>query len=150
MSILFCRNYVVQIILDQEIPWATDAILDQLQGRFGDLSMQKYSSNVVEKCLKLARDIGRAKIIRELMNSYDLPQIMLDQYGNYVIQSALRECKVKTEEKEKESLVNISIFTLPPWNIENNIWDPKIMRFYHFNSFVTVPLGDDIYHFFHW
>uniref|UniRef100_A0A6V7QYC8 PUM-HD domain-containing protein n=1 Tax=Ananas comosus var. bracteatus TaxID=296719 RepID=A0A6V7QYC8_ANACO len=86
-------NYVVQIILDQEIPWATDAILDQLQGRFGDLSMQKYSSNVVEKCLKLARDIGRAKIIRELMNSYDLPQIMLDQYGNYVIQSALRECK---------------------------------------------------------
>lgn len=92
---------MVQIILDQEIPWATDAILDQLQGRFGDLSMQKYSSNVVEKCLKLARDIGRVKIIRELMSNYDLPQIMLDQYGNYVIQSALKECKVKKRRKRK-------------------------------------------------
>lgn len=86
-------NYVVQYILDQKVPMATASILDQLRGNYGSLSLQKYSSNVVEKCLKHAGNDQLAKIVHELMYDPQFDTIIQDQYGNYVIQSALRECK---------------------------------------------------------
>ncbi|XP_008812064.2 uncharacterized protein LOC103723048 [Phoenix dactylifera] len=86
-------NYVVQYILDEKVPWVTDLILDQLAGKYSCLSMQKYSSNVVEKCLKVAGEEQHAKIIHELMNNPLLLQTLQDPYGNYVIQSALSGCK---------------------------------------------------------
>jgi hypothetical protein len=90
-----CRNYVIQFILDLKVTWAMNEILDKLEGSYGYLSMQKCSSNVVEKCLKEARGPKRAKIILELINDPKLQNILLDQYGNYVIQTAFRECGVK-------------------------------------------------------
>lgn len=90
-----CRNYVVQYILDLHISWATDEILDKLEGHFGSLSMQKSSSNVVEKCLKEASWPKRVKIIHELINDPKLLNILIDPYGNYVIQTALKECEVR-------------------------------------------------------
>ncbi|KAM0951893.1 putative armadillo-like helical, pumilio domain-containing protein [Dioscorea sansibarensis] len=86
-------NYVVQFILDQKVPWATSMILDRLEGNYADLSMQKCSSNVVEKCLRLAGEENCVRIVHELMNSPMLLQILQDPFGNYVIQSALKECK---------------------------------------------------------
>lgn len=56
--------------------------------------MQKYSSNVVEKCLKSASEDRRTHIIQELINNAHLDQIMQDPYGNYVIQAALHRSKV--------------------------------------------------------
>ncbi|CAI9268609.1 unnamed protein product [Lactuca saligna] len=86
-------NYVVQYVFELQVPWATSAILDQLEGNYGDLAMQKYSSNVVEKCLKYAREERRICIVNELMGNPRLDQIMQDPYGNYVIQAALRSSK---------------------------------------------------------
>lgn len=86
-------NYVVQFIFEIHAPWATVDILDQLEGSYGDLSMQKYSSNVVEKCLKYAGEERRSCIIKELVNTPRLDQIMQDPYGNYVIQAALNNSK---------------------------------------------------------
>ncbi|KAI3511659.1 hypothetical protein L1887_18816 [Cichorium endivia] len=86
-------NYVVQYVFELQVPWATSAILDQLEGNYGDLAMQKYSSNVVEKCLKYAREERRICIVNELMSNPRLDQIMQDPYGNYVIQAALRSSK---------------------------------------------------------
>lgn len=89
-----CRNYVVQFVLELHLPWATIGILDQLEGNFGDLSMQKYSSNVVERSLKYAGEERRSHIIQELIGNPRLDQIMQDPYGNYVIQAALKQSKV--------------------------------------------------------
>jgi uncharacterized protein (UPF0128 family) len=75
--------------------WATDKILDKLEGHYGYLSMQKYSSHVVEKCLKEAHEPKRVEIIHDLINDPRLIHIMLHKYGNYVIQAALKECEVK-------------------------------------------------------
>ncbi|KAG8657710.1 pumilio homolog 12 [Manihot esculenta] len=86
-------NYVVQFVFELRLPWATADILDQLEGNYGDLSMQKYSSNVVEKCLKSASEDRRTHIIQELINNAHLDQIMQDPYGNYVIQAALHRSK---------------------------------------------------------
>lgn len=85
----------MQYILDRDVPWATTKILDQLEGHYRFLSVQKFSSNVVEKCLKFSGDERRGTIVNELINDSQFLEIVQDLYGNYVIQSALRECKVK-------------------------------------------------------
>ncbi|XP_071717806.1 pumilio homolog 12 [Rutidosis leptorrhynchoides] len=86
-------NYVVQYVFELQVSWATLAILDQLEGNYGDLAMQKYSSNVVEKCIKYAREERSVCIVNELINNPRLDQIMQDPYGNYVVQAALRSSK---------------------------------------------------------
>lgn len=110
-----CRNYVVQNVLDQKVSWVLAAIFDQLKGHFGHLSMQKHSSNVVERCLKLAKEEDRVEIIRELINSPQFLHILQDAYGNYVIQSALKQCKVNLHNSVRLIFVatpNVSILNL--------------------------------------
>lgn len=93
LNLITCRNYVVQFILKLNLRWATEAILKQLEGNYGDLSMQKYSSNVVEKCLQFAG--GQiTKIVLELINDPRFDKIMQDPYGNYAIQTALNNTEV--------------------------------------------------------
>ncbi|KAJ6430772.1 hypothetical protein OIU84_018313 [Salix udensis] len=86
-------NYVVQFVFELRLPWATTDIVDQLEGNYRDLSVQKYSSNVVEKCLKYAGEERRTSIIRELINNAHLDHVMQDPFGNYVIQAALQHSK---------------------------------------------------------
>lgn len=69
--------------------------MDELAGHFGNLSMQKCGSHVVEHCLKLAPRLICDRIINELMHDPKLLDIILDQYGNFVIQTALKQCQVK-------------------------------------------------------
>ena len=84
----------MQFVFELQLPWATEDILDQLEGNFGELSMQKCSSNVVEKCLTYAGEEHRTRVIQELIDNPRLDQIMQDPYGNYVIQAALNQSKV--------------------------------------------------------
>ena len=46
-------NYVVQYILELDSPEASMAVMNVLFGHYATLAQQKFSSNVVEKCLKL-------------------------------------------------------------------------------------------------
>ncbi|KAF9599448.1 hypothetical protein IFM89_037339 [Coptis chinensis] len=86
-------NYVVQFVFELQLPWVTIGVLDKLEGSYGYLSMQKYSSNVVEKCLKFAGEDRRPRIVQELVSDSRLDQILQDPYGNYVIQAALNNSK---------------------------------------------------------
>ncbi|KAH0453357.1 hypothetical protein IEQ34_017681 [Dendrobium chrysotoxum] len=82
-------NYVVQYILDLHNQSANAILLSQFKGNYVELSMQKFSSNVVEKCLKVLDEDERAKIIAELLHTETFEQLLQDPYANYVIQSAL-------------------------------------------------------------
>lgn len=46
-------NYVVQYVLELDIADASIAVMNNLFGHYAELAQQKFSSNVVEKCLKL-------------------------------------------------------------------------------------------------
>ncbi|XP_022966829.1 pumilio homolog 12-like isoform X1 [Cucurbita maxima] len=86
-------NYVVQFAFDlarnpTAIPWVISGILKRLEGHFADLSIQKYSSNVVEKCASIGEEY-LTKIIDELINDERFSQIMLNPYGNYAVQAVL-------------------------------------------------------------
>ncbi|KAL9174262.1 hypothetical protein ABFS82_02G040600 [Erythranthe guttata] len=80
-------NYVVQYMVD--MPKVKVQILTQLSGNFVPLSMDKYGSNVVEKCLKGYNGNQLLSILNEIMNSPNFVQLLQDPYGNYVAQSAL-------------------------------------------------------------
>ncbi|ONK74037.1 uncharacterized protein A4U43_C03F2140 [Asparagus officinalis] len=86
-------NYVVQFILDLKNPSAASNLASQFEGNYVHLSTQKFSSNVVEKCLKLFTDNAQARIVIELLSVNRFEMLLQDPYANYVIQSALAHTK---------------------------------------------------------
>jgi len=82
---------VVQYVLDLSELEYTSAIVHQLEGNLVELSVQKFSSNVVEKCFQKAEPELRCKLIAELISRPDMiRRLLLDSFGNYVIQRALQ------------------------------------------------------------
>jgi len=98
-------NYVVQhLILNKaagSIPNPNmSRLIDGLKGHVFELSLQKYSSNVLEKCLANSTDKDRNKIINEILNPPDnqkpseaVHRLLFHQFGNYVFQQALEVSK---------------------------------------------------------
>lgn len=90
---MHCRNYVVQYIIEMENPTASFKLHSQFKGNYTNLSMQKYSSHVVEKCLVHLAEI-KSRIVQEFLSFPHFEQLLQDLYGNYVVQRALGVTKV--------------------------------------------------------
>ncbi|KAI0735686.1 ARM repeat-containing protein [Earliella scabrosa] len=82
-------NYVVQYILDLNDNRFSDAVIRQFTGNVCALSVQKFSSNVIEKCIRVAEHNTRKMLIGELLNRTRLEKLLRDSYGNYCVQTAL-------------------------------------------------------------
>ncbi|KAJ6573985.1 ARM repeat-containing protein [Mycena vulgaris] len=82
-------NYVVQYILDLNDNRFSDAVIRQFTGNVCALSVQKFSSNVIEKCVRVAEHSTRKMLIEELLNRTRLEKLLRDSYGNYCVQTAL-------------------------------------------------------------
>ncbi|XP_072973565.1 putative pumilio homolog 8, chloroplastic [Typha angustifolia] len=97
-------NYVIQYILNRKEPVATASLASQFQGRYVSLSTQKFSSNVVEKCLKVFGNGRRAGIIYELLEAPHFERLLQDPFANYVILSALENSKGSLHDALVESI----------------------------------------------
>jgi len=82
-------NYVVQYILDLNEPVFTEPLVAMFAGRVGQLSKQKFSSNVIEKCLRCAQEPSKDMLIEEMLQPSELDRLLRDSFANYVIQTAL-------------------------------------------------------------
>ena len=82
-------NYSLQAVLDVAPPGVRTNIKVKMEGKYMRLSKQKFSSNVVEKCLKQSSCHWRTIIIRELIAQPAVAELLRDRYGNYVLQTAL-------------------------------------------------------------
>jgi hypothetical protein len=87
-------NYVVQYVLDVCVGQPgefeiIDSICETTIGRVSQLSIQKFSSNVIEKCLEKCSDKMRAVYLREITSAESMKSLMNDPFGNYVVQRAL-------------------------------------------------------------
>ncbi|CAO1613387.1 unnamed protein product [Parajaminaea phylloscopi] len=83
-------NYGVQYVLELNDTSSTEAIIRQFLGKVCVLSVQKYSSNVIEKCIRVARPPLRQQIVSELLaDPAQLEKLLQDRFGNYVVQTAL-------------------------------------------------------------
>ncbi|QRV73903.1 Pumilio-family RNA binding repeat [Ceratobasidium sp. AG-Ba] len=82
-------NYVVQYILDLNDNRFSDAVIRQFVGNVCALSVQKFSSNVIEKCIGVAEHNTRKMLIEELLHRNRLEKLLRDSFGNYCVQTAL-------------------------------------------------------------
>lgn len=83
-------NYVVQHILDKyPTEDQSHKLIRNLLGNITDLCTQKFSSNVVEKCLKVADLETKRNMLTEIIETEVLPQLLNDRFANFVIQTAL-------------------------------------------------------------
>ncbi|WFC97357.1 hypothetical protein MYAM1_000067 [Malassezia yamatoensis] len=82
-------NYVVQYVLDlNEAPF-TEALTKQFVHHVCLLSAQKFSSNVIEKCIRVASPTSRKYLIDELIDETKLEALLRDSFANYVVQTSL-------------------------------------------------------------
>ncbi|KAG5663807.1 hypothetical protein KAF25_006392 [Fusarium avenaceum] len=82
-------NYVVQYIIDLNEPLFTEPIVLTFKGCIAKLSSHKFSSNVIEKCLRCAQPPSKDLIVDELLHKQEMERLLRDSFANYVIQTAL-------------------------------------------------------------
>jgi len=92
-------NYVIQTAYEN---WSSDfcqPISSMFYGKFYTLSLQKFSSNVIEKCLETCNPEVVSVFINEITSFNRISEMIKSSYGNYVIQKALRVAR--GEERER-------------------------------------------------
>jgi len=82
-------NYVVQYVLDLPYLAIHSGLIRRFSGHLLELSTQKFSSNVIEKCLIVGDGPTRSWMISEILLNEGLPTLLQDPFANYVIQTAL-------------------------------------------------------------
>ncbi|KAI0542169.1 ARM repeat-containing protein [Xylaria digitata] len=97
-------NYVVQYIIDLNEPSFTEPLAQRFLGKIGLLSRHKFSSNVVEKCLRCASEDSKDKMVKELLVGGEMERLLKDNFGNYVVQTALEHSSVQTKHQLVEAI----------------------------------------------
>jgi len=114
-------NYVIQHLLQHGNPDEVLFVVEILQKDLYALSIHKYASNVVEKCLTYAPHYKKVQILDALtqnLNEPDCPLIMLmkDRFANYVIQKAIEIA----DEPRKIAMVKRILVCDPAMKRQNN------------------------------
>ncbi|ESQ34093.1 hypothetical protein EUTSA_v10009481mg, partial [Eutrema salsugineum] len=78
-------NYVVQFVLELEDFHVAAALSKYFDGNYAQLSCDKYGSHAVQRCLT-SRQFNSRKIVNELIS--DIDSLLVNPFGNYVIQTA--------------------------------------------------------------
>ncbi|KAI0860303.1 ARM repeat-containing protein [Xylaria cubensis] len=97
-------NYVVQYIIDLNEPSFTEPLATRFLGKIGMLSRHKFSSNVVEKCLRCASDEAKDRMVSELLVPGEMELLLKDSFGNYVVQTALEHSSVHMKHQLVEAI----------------------------------------------
>jgi hypothetical protein len=92
-------NYVLQYIVDLQEECFTNPLCHAFQGHIPSLSKQKFSSNVIEKCIRGAEASVTRMMIDEMLNANELERMLKDSYANYVVQTALDYADADTKGK---------------------------------------------------
>ena len=93
-------NYAVQslIINPDALPFCAK-IIETIVNNYLSLSMQKFSSNVVENCIKYADETSVKKIYNAIIEQEKLESLLNNNYGNYVIEKLIE--RLNKEDKNK-------------------------------------------------
>eukprot|EP01016_Furgasonia_blochmanni_P048165 TRINITY_DN7143_c0_g1_i4.p3 TRINITY_DN7143_c0_g1~~TRINITY_DN7143_c0_g1_i4.p3 ORF type:complete len:133 (+),score=27.66 TRINITY_DN7143_c0_g1_i4:95-493(+) len=78
------------------------------------LCLQKYSSNVIEKCLHCAPKEYKIKFFSALCEPEKNVELMMNKYGNFVLIKALKICLQETHYQLYKELLEVIIR-----NVEN-------------------------------
>lgn len=100
-------NYVVQYILDLDEINYTRPLCQSFRGKVAALSKQKFSSNVIEKCLRVADLDTKSELIEEMLAGNELERMLRDSFANYVVQTALDYGDVRIKQRMVDAITPI-------------------------------------------
>ena len=72
-----------------------DKIFNCIKDNIVQLSCQKYSSNVIDACIDNNTSLKKKTIEKLIDNENYINELILDQFGNYIIQNALQNAEQK-------------------------------------------------------
>ena len=90
-------NYVVQSLITNTDLSYCDTIIDIIVQNYLSLSMQKFSSNVVENCIKYGKEVTVKKIFRQIIEQEKIESLLNNNYGNFVLEKLI--VRLNKEEK---------------------------------------------------
>lgn len=79
----------MKFLVEMKILPVNAKIISELRGKYVQLCMNKYASNVVQHLLKNSQDKHTAIIVLEIMGSREFLNVLQDPFGNYVSQTAV-------------------------------------------------------------
>ncbi|KAI4596581.1 mRNA binding protein puf3 [Pestalotiopsis sp. 9143b] len=147
-------NYVAQHVILHGDEVDRRRFIQLAIDRLLEYSCHKYASNVVEKCIVHSTPEERRTILKILItpdasSRHQLDKVMLDQFGNYVIQS-LGNCLTGQDRREfvDEVEARIAILSKKPTSIKpsNNGYLERVLKCLHEKapkSNVPAPLVID-------
>ena len=86
-------NYALQIAVDNWELGDLKEIISSIKGKYLILSIQKYSSNVIERFINKSEEFLYNYIMEISKDDKSICLLMKNNYGNYVIQTALKASK---------------------------------------------------------
>lgn len=98
-------NYVVQSLFNQNDIYLCSDIIKTIVDHFFSLSMQKFSSNVVENCIRFSNFEVVQKIYKDIMSTGKLGSMLNNTYGNFVIEKLVARL---TKEEKQEMIKEIT------------------------------------------
>ena len=121
-------NYAVQILISNTDLSYCDKIIDSIAQNYLSLSMQKFSSNVVENCIKYGKDSTVKRIYKNIVEQDKLESLLNNNYGNFVLEKLIARLN-----KEEKMIFIIKIEKLGKTkNISNTI------NFYYANNIASI------------
>ena len=138
-----CGNYIIQFIITLKNDLIIDKIIDILIINIEEYSKQKYSSNVVEKCLELSNDNSCEKIINSLKNENIIINILFNKFGNYVLQKALQRSDLNTQQYFL-SIIAPHLYKLKNYSFGLKLYSKLIITYSYLGS-IVLSKNDDNY-----
>ena len=110
-------NYVIQVIIENWEDNEIKEIIDLCKDKYVSLSNQKYSSNVVERIIEKNKE-NLEYYIEQICCENNLIEVIRNNFGNYVIQKAVK----LSSRKMRKKLISKIIKNL------NKLGDEKIIN----------------------
>ena len=120
-------NFIIQeIILNKNLSLKYP-IMDTIIKNVVNFSNQKFSSNIIEKCIGI--DETKEKVIDEILKNDNFEKMLLNEYGNYVIQKALDKSDLNRQQIMLNSVVPLIM------KLQNLPFGPKLLS----KLFISYP-----------
>eukprot|EP00756_Hemistasia_phaeocysticola_P017338 Hpha_TRINITY_DN15532_c3_g8::TRINITY_DN15532_c3_g8_i1::g.109076::m.109076 len=97
-------NYVLQHAVKDD-PVCSEEVATSILGRLPEFACNKFASNVVERCIQVGPERTRDALIAEAIAPGVLEALVMDPYGNFVVQSCVENAPPETFDIVRERVV---------------------------------------------
>ena len=126
-------NYCIQSIVLFQDEKIKENIIDQIAKNICFYSNQKFSSNVVEKCFE--DNLIKDKVMKEMLIEENFHSMLLDNFGNYVVQKAINCSDEETQDKFFQMLVPL-IPQLQKLNFGQKLFSKLLIQYPKFSLYM--------------